>query len=218
VILASRVQLALSYAITLLPVIITIPSGVIKGAGRVKFLFPAAGLPGWFLVSVAPFYSIFMIVLFVLIDQAVGNGLLLLGVGLLAFSPWLFVLRRRTYGRAMSIAEARAELPKAGRLGGIVTAAGFCLIVLFLLTAKVEGMKVVGTGEHDGVFTLVQVGRTGIELFGRNLVTAVVFCIIFLSMVFAEWRSAKELSPEVQAEHDMEMHALRRYAEAQATP
>jgi hypothetical protein len=50
-------------------------------------------------------------------------------------------------------------------------------------------------------------------VFGRNLVTAVVFSMVFLSMVFAEWRAAQQVRPDIKAEHDMEMQALRRYAE-----
>src|SRR5437763_927352 len=88
-VLSQRVATAVSYALTLLPVIITVPAGVLKGAGRMRFLFPAAALPGWFLLSTAPFYSIFLIVVFILIDQIVGNFLLVLGVALLAFGPWL---------------------------------------------------------------------------------------------------------------------------------
>jgi len=213
-IFSARVLLAVQYALALLPVIITVPSGVIKGAGRVKFLFPAAALPGWFLITVAPFYSIFLVVVFVLIDQIVGNFLLVVGVGVLAFTPWLFVLRRKIYGRSMSIAEAQAELPKAGRLGGYLTFAGFALVVIFMLTAKVEGMRVVGSDSNKAVFSYLQVGRTAVEVFGRNLITAVVFCMIFLSMVFAEWRAMQELRPDIRAEHDMEMQALRRYTDA----
>jgi hypothetical protein len=220
IIFTGRISLAINYALTLLPVIITIPAGVIKGAGRVKFLFPAAALPGWFLVAVAPFYSLFLIVVFVLIDQIVGNVLLILGVGLLAFSPWLFVIKRRVYGRSMSIAEARQELPKAGRLGGLLTLGAFALIIIYLLTAKVapSNMRVIGTDDKKSVFTVLQVLRTAVEVFGRNLVTSVVFCMIFLSMVFAEWRATQAMRPEVRAEHDMEMNALRRYTEAARQP
>jgi hypothetical protein len=53
-IFGARMLLAVNYALTLLPVIVTVPGGVLKGAGRVKFLFPAAALPGWFLMTVAP--------------------------------------------------------------------------------------------------------------------------------------------------------------------
>src|SRR5205823_988721 len=82
---------------------------------------------------------------------------------LLAFTPWLFVLRRKIYGRSMSIAEAQAELPKAGRLGGYLTFAGFALVVIFMLTAKVEGMRVVGSDSNKAVFSYLQVGRTAVE-------------------------------------------------------
>ena len=219
-ILSQRVALAVQYALVLLPVIITVPSGVLKGAGRMRFLFPAAALPGWFLISVAPFYSIFLIVVFILIDQIVGNFLLVVAIGLMAFSPWLFVLRRRVYGRAMSIAEARVELPKAGRLGGYITVAALALLTIWMLTAKVENTKILGSGSKvdagGAAFSYVQAARTALEVFGRNLVTAVVFAMIFLSMVFAEWRAGQQLSPETRAEHDREMHALRRYAEGQA--
>jgi hypothetical protein len=152
-------------------------------------------------------------VVFVLIDQIIGNGLLMLGVGLLAFSPWLFVIHRKVYGRSMSIAEARRELPRAGRAGGYVTLTGFALIVIFMLTQTVEGVRVTSSDGDTSVFTYVQVGRTALELFGRNLVTAVVFSMIFLSIVFAEWRDMQALRPDVRAEQDMEMQALSRYAD-----
>ena len=42
---AARVALALSYALTLLPIIISVPAGVLRGAMRVKTVFPAAVLP-----------------------------------------------------------------------------------------------------------------------------------------------------------------------------
>jgi hypothetical protein len=216
-VLSQRVGAAVSYALTLLPVIITVPAGVLKGAGRMRFLFPAAALPGWFLLSTAPFYSIFLVVVFILIVQIAGNFLLVFGVALLAFGPWLFVLRRKTYGRPMSIAEARVELPKAGRLGGILTSVALACIVLFLFTGRVEQTDVLGTGGDQeagtALFTYVEAGRTAIEVFGRNLITAVVFAMIFLSMVFAEWRATKALPPETLAEHDNEMNSLRRYAE-----
>jgi hypothetical protein len=86
-----------------------------RGAVRVKTVFPAAVLPGWFLVAVAPFYSLFMIVTFVLIEQIAGSALLILGVALLAFAPWLYVIHRKVYARSMSHAEAGVEMARAAR-------------------------------------------------------------------------------------------------------
>jgi hypothetical protein len=198
--------------------VVTIPGGVLKGAARIKSLFPAASLPGWFLVAVAPFYSLFTVVVFVLIDQIIGNGILLLGVGLLAFSPWLFVIYRRTYGRPLSVAEAKVELPKASRIGGFLFAGGLTLIAIYLLRSKVNGMDVLGSDSDKSFFTYVQVLQTLAEVFSRMLVTTVVFSAIVLSMVFAEWRTSRTMRPDIRAEHDTQMQAIERYMASPTAP
>ena len=205
-----RVFLAVQYALALLPVVLSVPGGVLKGAQRVKSLFPSASLPGWFLVSVAPFYSMFTVVVFVLIDQIIGNGLLLLGVGLLAFTPWLFVIYRKVYARPLSLAEARSELSRASRVGGWLVLIGIACIVLFTLTAKVEGLDVIGGDSNSAVFTYVDVFRALAEVLSRSIVTAVVFCTVFLQMVYSEWTISRSLGEEVRREHDTEMSALER--------
>ena len=216
-ILSLRAALAVNYAMTLLPVVVTVPSGVLKGAARIKSLFPAASLPGWFLVAVAPFYSLFTIVVFVLIEQMVGNGLLLVGVGLLAFSPWLFVIHRKVYGRPMSVAEAAKELPRASRFGGFFLIGGLALIAIYVVTAKVNGRDVVGTGD-SAFFSYVDVLRALGEVISRTLVTTVVFSAIVLSMIFAEWRVGRSMPPEIQAEHDSQMRAIERYMASPTAP
>jgi hypothetical protein len=210
-VLATRIGLAINFATILLPVVVSVPGGVVKGAARVKSMFPAASLPGWFLVAVAPFYSLFMVVVFVLLDQLVGNGLLVLGVALLAFTPWLYVMYRKVYTRRLSGAEARVELSRASRIGGYVLAAGLIVVGIFLMTAKVAGENVLGSRSDGAVFTYLQVGRTLAEVIGRALTTTVVFSMIFVNMVFAEWRTQVTMSDTVRAEHDGEMHTLGRY-------
>jgi len=183
----------------------------LKGAARIKSLFPASSLAGWFLVAVAPFYSLFTIVVFVLIDQIIGKALLLLGVGLLAFSPWLYVIFRKVYGRPLSLAEAKAELPRASRIGGILLIAGLGLITIYLFTAKVQQLDVLGSDSDTAVFTYVQILRTVAELVARTLLTTVVFSAIVLSMVFAEWRTMNLMRPDIREEHDTQMRAIERY-------
>ena len=39
------------------------------------------------------------------------------------------------------------------------------------------------------------------------------FCLIFLGIVFSEWRSNCEMPAGVRREHEAEMQALSRYAE-----
>lgn len=206
----SRMLQAIAFALILLPVVLSVPGGVLRGAARVKSLFPSSSLPGWFLVAVAPLYSLFTIVLFVLIVQILGNGLLLVGVAILAFTPWLFVIYRKAYGRPLSTIEARTELSRASRLAGWLLLAATACITTFLLTAEVANVPVLGSGD-EAVFSYVLILRTLGEIVSRGLVTTVVFSMIFLSMVFAEWRSTTMMSGDIRREHDEQMSALQHF-------
>lgn len=208
---AGRIALAISYATALLPVVLSVPGGMLKGASRVKSLFPSSALPGWFLVAIAPFYSMFTIVVFVLVDQLAGNALLVIGVGLLAFSPWLFVIYRKVYARPLSLAEAKGELARASRLGGFVTWGAVFFIVVYLFTGTVDNRDVLGSGSPDSVFAYLDVARTVVEVLARGIVAAVVFSTIFLSMIFSEWQAATGMREDIRREHNHEMRGLERY-------
>jgi hypothetical protein len=210
-IVSLHVLFAINYALTLLPVVLSVPGGVLKGAARVKSLFPSASLPGWFLVSVAPFYSMFTIVVFVLIDQIVGNFLLVIGVGILAFTPWLFVIYRKVYARPLSMAEARTELARASRVGGWLLIASVFCIVIYAFTAKVEGQHVLGSDNNKAFFSYLDVGRTLAEVFSRTIVTTVVFSTVFLQMIYADWMTMQSMRADIRQEHDSEMMGLQRY-------
>jgi hypothetical protein len=209
----ARVAVAVEYALVLLPIVVTVPAGVLRGAVRVKAVFPASVLPGWFLVAVAPFYSLFMIVVFVLIEQIAGNLLLVVGVVLLAFTPWLFVINRRIYARSMSNAEATMEMARAARPSRWLMLAATACIVIVAVSSSVGARRVVGRHDEDSVFTYVEISRTGIEVIGRSLITTVVFCLILLNMVYADWRNNETMSPEIRREHEREMLELQKFAQ-----
>ena len=85
-----------------------------------------------------------------------------------------------------------------------------------MFTAKVRHKDVLGTDDKTSYFDYVQVVRTLAESFSRGLVSTVVFSAIFVTMVFAEWRVAGNLTPTVRAEHDAEMRACRATSTARA--
>ena len=64
-----------------------------------------------------------------------------------------------------------------------------------MFTAKVGHKDVLGTDDKTSYFDYVQVVRTIAESFSRGLVSTVVFSAIFVTMVFAEWRVASNLTP-----------------------
>ena len=86
-----KLQIALSYAITLLPVIITFPGGAVRASLRIRWLLPNSSLAGWILVISAPFYSIVVCIALVVIMQVAGNSLLFLGTLVIVLAPvsWL---------------------------------------------------------------------------------------------------------------------------------
>ncbi|MEQ1873682.1 MAG: hypothetical protein ABL953_08155 [Ilumatobacteraceae bacterium] len=198
-----RVFVAVNYFVQLLPVLISIPGGVLKGALRAKALMPGSRFPGWFLVAVAPFYTLIVAIAFVIVNQLIGNGVLVLGIGLIAVVPLLFLFHRKTYTRPLSPAEADEELGRANRIGWIVTYAGVACIVLYALTARFLGRRIVGP---DGVLTVTMLVRSGVEFFGRHLVATAVFTIMFVFMTVADWRL--EQSDTDRAAHDNDMRSL----------
>ena len=78
-IFATKLTLALAYAIQLLPVVITFPGGAVRGALKILGLLPQSTLPGWILVVAAPFYSLLVCVALVIVIQVAGNGTLFFG-------------------------------------------------------------------------------------------------------------------------------------------
>ena len=55
---------------------------------------------------------------------------------LLAFVPWLFVIKRRVYGRSLTAAEAQTELPNASRIGGLLNLTAVALIAISMAGSR----------------------------------------------------------------------------------
>lgn len=183
-----KLVLGIGYAMQLLPAIVTFPAGAVRGALRVRGLLPASPLTGWMLIVAAPFYSVLTFVALVLITQLLGTGLLLVGTLLLVCGPWVHVWRRRLY-TGISTAESEAELDKTQNVTGTIALAGFAVILVWALTAKVSGLRPIGSGE-DATLNYVDGGRLAIEAVARVLLSTVVFTSILLRMTLTDWRNS----------------------------
>lgn len=188
-----RVSLAIGYAATLLPTVVSVPSGVLRGASRIKALLPHAPMPGWFLVAVSPFAGLLLLVAFVLLLQLAGTGLLTVAVALLTAAPLQYLFWRRAWTDTTGSLEAVAQRSSASRVGTACVAGGLLFLVIWALTAEVIGLSVVGSGDEallswlDGIRTLVEVGA-------RGLLAGVVFAHLFLRMSIRQWRDTTTLS------------------------
>ena len=202
-----RVSLAIGYAATLLPTVISVPSGVLRGASRIKALLPHAPMPGWFLVAVSPFSGLLLLIAFVLLLQLAGTGLLTVAVALLTAAPLQYLFWRTAWTDTTGSADATAARGKASRVGTACVAGGLLFLVIWALTAEVIGVSVVGSGDEallswlDGIRTLVEVGA-------RGLLAGVVFAHLFLRMSIRQWRDTRALSAEDAARQTADLEAF----------
>lgn len=129
----------------LLPALISLIPGAMNGCLRVKSLLPAAQMPGWLLVAVAPVFLLFWLVMLVLVNPAAGSPLLVLGIVLWAGSPLLYPLQGRVFVESQTGPEGMARIAKAKRNVALCGLAGIACLITFLFSAQVVGLQVLGT-------------------------------------------------------------------------
>jgi hypothetical protein len=143
-----------SYLI-LLPAVLALIPGAVNGCLRVKALLPAAQLPGWLLVCVAPAFLLFWMVLLVVANSAAQSYLLVFGVLLWAGSPILYSLRGRVFVQSQLTAADAAKIGRVKKGVTLVALVGVGLLLTYVLSAKVAGLKVVGFDKNAALATKI---------------------------------------------------------------
>lgn len=129
----------------LLPAILSLIPGAVNGCLRIKSVLPAAQIPGWLLVTVAPAFLLFWLVMLVLVSPAAQGPLLLVGILLWAGAPLVYALRGRVFVQSQIGEAEAARIGGVKRTVGLVALAGIACLVLFVVTTKVAGLHVLGT-------------------------------------------------------------------------
>jgi hypothetical protein len=149
------VELVLSGSgyLLLLPAVVSLIPGVVNGCLRVKTLVPAAQLPGWLMVTTAPAFLLFWLVILAVANHAAQSALLVFGVILWAGSPALYSAFGRVLVRPQLTDADAAKIGKVKKVVGLSALTGIALLLAFALTAKVAGLKVVGFDRAAAVTT-----------------------------------------------------------------
>jgi hypothetical protein len=187
-----RLLLAVEYAATLLPTVISVPSGVLRGASRMRGLLPQASLPGWFLVAVAPFAAFLTLVAFVLLVHLAGTRALVLGVGLMTAAPLQYLFLWRAWTDTTGRPSVQRTRTIGALVGSLLAISGIVVIGLWALSAELNGRRLVGT--PDALFGWPEVARTIAEYAARSLLASVVFTQLFLTMTIRHWRDVRTLT------------------------
>lgn len=137
----------------LLPAVMSLIPGVVNGCLRVKALLPVAQLPGWLLVTIAPAFLLFWLVLLAVANHAAHSPLLVFGVLLWAGSLALYSVFGRVFVRPHLTDADAARIGRVKRVVGLTGLVGIGLLAAFALTAKVAGLRVVGFDREAAVST-----------------------------------------------------------------
>jgi len=208
--LFTRIAISINYSIALLPSLLSFPSGVVRGAARIKSLLPASTLAGWVLVVMAPLYAVFFIVAMIIVEQLAGNALLMIGILLLAVSPFVHVFAARLYVLPLTDAAEVRRLDTVQRRAGIVTVVGGLMLVIWALTARFGDAPLIGSAPEallDHKTALLRV----FELVFRVLVTTAVFSHLVLQITETSWRFDRGFSdPQAFRRHEEQMAQVER--------
>ncbi|MGO1276941.1 hypothetical protein ACTXKQ_04995 [Corynebacterium variabile] len=206
----------LAYSIGLLPVIVGLVSGVLRGARRTKSVFPSSIVPGWFVVIAGPFYSVILLTVFAIIAPMLGNALLAVGALILATAPLLNLLFMRSFTRPISRAEAAPLFYRSSFLSIGVSILGMVLLGIYLFTAEVHGVAVLGSSsaseEGTAWFSYLSLSQAGVGLVARYFFTTLVMAFLFARLVYRESHEITSMTPDVREELVEDMQGLRRFA------
>ena len=215
---------AIQVYVTLMPAVLSLIPGVLRGCLRIKALIPQSVLPGLFLVAATPLYVLLFLVIFTTVNQVAGNFLLILGVLALLGAPLLYLINARTFTRPLHTEEEVARIGAVQQMVLVIVAIGVALIVLYAFTAEILGKSLIGTSQMTSIVrpwspSLIQFP---IEYIVRSLFTTVLVADLFMLMNLQLWRHTKEFqnSPDA-ASYDrlmIEIEEAGGAPQAPATP
>jgi len=193
---------AMQVYVTLMPAVLSLIPGVLRGCLRIKALLPQSILPGMFLVAATPLYVLLFMVIFTTINQVAGHILLILAVLTLAASSIIYLFQSGTFMRPVRTEEEFAKIGSVQTQSTIIMVVGLVLLVIWALVAEVLGRSLIGTNASTSWLRPwdPQLFQLPIEYIARSLFTTVVVADLFMLMNLAMWRNSKiiEGTPEGQ--------------------
>ena len=199
---------AIGSYLTLMPAVLALIPGIMRACLRIKILLPQSILPGWFLVGMAPFWTFLFLVVFVTINQIAGDTMLILGILAITSAPMLYLANVSKFTQPISRPEDMDRMHKVQQQVRIILMAGLACLVIWLFTASVFGMRIVGTEEGTSMIRpwSPDLFRFPIEFATHSLFTMALASDLFMAMNLSVWLHTKAFvaSPEAR-EYDRRM-------------
>jgi hypothetical protein len=174
--------------IGLLPTVLSLIPGVQRACLRIKTLLPEAMLPGWYLVAAAPLYALFLLVIFVGINQVASDPVFLIGMFLFLAAPAMYVLRADVFTRPLATDAEFQQMRRVQRIIALITVAAGVLLLYHVGTQNVMGIRIIGMDAKSSLLQPLDLVEFLLEFLGRSLFMTVFGADVFLMMTLASWR------------------------------
>lgn len=204
---------------TLLPTALAVLPGVVRACLRVKTLMPASLLPGWFLMVAPPFYLLLAIVALVALNHVAGSPLLILGVLFAIGAPMVYVWRADLFVRPLQTSDC-AAIDRAQRVASVVFLLGVVLLLAYLFTKEIFGLRLVGLDAETSLVWMwqnrdlvslkpgealseahsfywlgdISLSQVFIQYFGRSLFMTTVFADLLVRVSLSIWGQEKQFA------------------------
>jgi hypothetical protein len=192
-----RVLYGLQYLIRILPLILTLPFGSIKGSLRTRGLLPYSSLAGFIVVLIAPSLSILMVAAMMLLIQIAGNGLLIASATCLTLNPLLDLVNHRLYTNATSEVDEK-RLDQAQRITGLTSLLRIILMAAWAFTYDKNNLVIIGNKEatqSDEALVLIGYSEGAQIIFqsiGFNLFTTILVADRVLHLSVENWQNTMQ--------------------------
>lgn len=204
----------IDYLIALLPTVLSLIPGVQRACLRVKTLLPESMLPGWFLVAAGPLYALFLLVVFVAINQIASNPVFCVGMFFLVASPMVYVVRAELVTRPLIDDDDRRRMRRIQRIASGLTILGCIILIAYLTTRKVLGIQLVGLNPETSLLRPMDVLEYALEFVGRLLFMTVLGADLFMRMNLAAWNNfGRFMRSDKVADYDRVMRAMERISQ-----
>lgn len=190
----------IQYLVALLPTVLSLVPGVQRACIRVKLLLPQSTLPGWFLVMASPFYALFLLVVFVAINQFHSHPLFFVGMLLFLLAPLCYAVKASVFTKPLASEEDYRRIRGVQRIVGAMTALAGVLLVVYLATREAMGVHLLGFDYKTSLLVPLDVVEFFLEIISRSMFMTVLGADLFMRINLAAWKNTRDFAGSPEAE------------------
>lgn len=199
------------YLVPLLPAVLSLVPGVQRACIRVKMLLPQSILPGSLLVIISPFYAMFLLVIFVSINQLRLDSLFSVGMLLFIAAPLTYAVQASLFTKPLTSESDYRRIRVVKGIAGAITALAGALLVAYLAKGEIWGVRLLGTDPKSALMVPLDLVEFFLEFVTRAMFITVLGADLFMRMNLTAWKHTRDFtgSPEA-ADYDRVMGEFER--------